>query len=144
MWTLALNGTGRHGKFIVIALKCYESVLDGKPILLIIQDGYVQDMRQDHHERHLGSNVESRPPMLPYLLLIKLFFFVALVLVSPRNFGGRIPRYASHVAAFYGGKGVHALHKYFYKSAKLHFFKNFRNTCVGFLDSLQHLLPRII
>ena len=122
MWTLALNGTGRHGKFTVIALKCYESVLDGKPILLLIQDGYVRDMRQDH-ERHLGSNVESRPPMLPYSLLIKCFLFVALVLVSPRNFGGRIPRYASHVAAFYGGKGVHALHKYFYKSAKLHFFQ---------------------
>ena len=79
MWTLALNGTGRHGKFIVIALKCYESVLDGKPILLLIQDGYVRDMRQNHHERHLGSNVESRPPMLPYLLLIKLIFFMLLL-----------------------------------------------------------------
>ena len=118
MWTLALNGTGWHGKFTVIALKCYESVLDGKPIMPLMRDGDVRDMRQDHHERHLGSNVESRPPMLPYFLLIKLFFFFALVLVSPLNFGGRIPRYASHVAAFYRGEGVHALHKYFYKSAK--------------------------
>lgn len=118
MWTLALNGTGRHGKFIVIALKCYESVLDGKPILPLIQDGYVRDMRQDHHERHLGSNVESRPPMLPYVVLLMCFFFwPSLILASLLNFGGRIPRYAFHVA-FLWGKGVHASHKNCYKPMK--------------------------
>ena len=78
MWTLALNGTGRHGKFIVIALKCYESVLDGRPILPLIQDGYVRDMRQNHHERHLGSNVESRPPNVAILAVDQVFFLLLL------------------------------------------------------------------
>lgn len=79
MSTLGLNLSGLCGKLNEIALKCYESVLDGKPILLLIQDGYVRDMRQDHHERHLGSNVESRPPMLPYVVLLMCFFFGLLL-----------------------------------------------------------------
>ena len=88
MWTLALNGTGRHGKFTVIALKCYESVLDGRPILPPIQDGYVRDMRQNHHERHLGSNVESRPPMLPYVVLLMCFFLAFSYLGFPPELWG--------------------------------------------------------
>ena len=117
MWTLALNGTGRHGKFIVIALKCYESVLDGKPILLLIQDVYVRDMRQDHHERHLGSNVESRPPMLPYVLLIKFCFLLLLSWFRLGTLGGGF-RVMPFMLPSNGGKGVHASHKNCYKPVK--------------------------
>ena len=81
-------------------------------------------MWQDHQESDLRSNVESRPPNVAIRGAAHVFFFVgpSLVLASLLNFGGRIPRYAFHVA-FLWGQGCPCLAQELLQANEVAFFQ---------------------